>query len=484
MITSKPSEAWAISPMIKKKLKMKLKLSFRNRIAFYYIISSALLITLVFIVIYQMVSLSVYEHINDDIQNEVEKHINEIEIDTNNSYLIQVDEWREREHNTMDVNPVFVQFFDANRTLIDKSPNLKMLDLVLSSNENSNQFIDTFLNEKPIRQIQVPLNHHSEEVGYLIVAMSLDDAIMVLSNLRNIMFVAFPLILISLFFMARFIVGRSIQPINSIIQTSNRISTENLSERIELPHNKDELFILSKNINDLLDRIENAVEREKQFTSDASHELRTPLAVIKGTLEVLIRKSRTQSEYEEKIKYSILEVDRLNHMVDNLLLLARFENQNLDIKKEPVYLNATILDALSRFSQKIKERNIQVKYEFEDEFIIQSDIYLVSIIIGNILSNAIKYSSQNSTIFIELKNENNQILCIIQDHGIGITKEDLDKIYNRFYRSDVSNHPEIKGTGLGLSIVKRLCNLLKIDFLIESSVSNGSTVKLNFSNLL
>jgi signal transduction histidine kinase len=251
-----------------------------------------------------------------------------------------------------------------------------------------------------------------------------------------------------------------------------------------LPHNKDELFILSKNINDLLDRIENAVEREKQFTSDASHELRTPLAVIKGTLEVLIRKPRTQSEYEEKIKYSILEVDRLNHMVDNLLLLARFENQNLDIKKEPVYLNATILDALARFSQKIKERNIQINYKFEDEFIIHSDIYLVSMIIGNILSNAIKYSTQNSTIFIELKNENNQIICVIQDYGIGITKEDLDKIYNRFYRSDVSSHPEIKGTGLGLSIVKRLCNLLKIDFLIESSVSKGTTVKLNFSNLL
>lgn len=463
---------------------MKLKLSFRNRIAFYYIMSTAILITLVFLVIYQMVHFSVYEHINDDIQNEVEKHINEIEIDTNNSYLIQVDEWREREHNTVDVNPVFVQFFDANYALIDKSPNLKTLDLVLSSKEQSNEFIDTFLNEKPIRQIQVPFYHQSEVVGYLIVAMSLDDAVMVLSNLRNIMLIAFPLILVSLFFIARFIVGRSIQPINSIIQTSNRISTENLSERIELPYNKDELFILSKNINDLLDRIENAVEREKQFTSDASHELRTPLAVIKGTLEVLIRKPRTQSEYEEKIKYSIVEVDRLNQMVDNLLLLARFENQNLDTKKDPLYLNAIILDALTRFSQKINEKNIQVSYHFEDEFSINSDIYLVSIIIGNILSNAIKYSKQDSTVFIKLKRENNQILCIIQDQGIGINKEDLDKIYNRFYRSEVSNHPEIKGTGIGLSIVKRLCDLLKIELLIESSLSNGTTVKLNFpSNL-
>jgi len=331
-----------------------LKFSFRNRIAFYYIISTALLITIVFLVIYQMVSLSVYNHINDDIQNEVEKHLQEIEIDHNNTYLIQVDEWREREHNTVDVNPVFVQFFDSNNELIDKSPNLKKLNLKLYPENRKNEFIDTYLNKKPIRQIQVPLYDNQKVIGHLVVAMSLDDAIMVLSNLRNILAIAFPLILISLFLIARFIVGRSIKPIKTIIETSKQISRENLSSRINLPHNKDELFVLSKTINDLLDRIENAVEREKQFTSDASHELRTPLAVIKGTLEVLVRKPRNQSEYEEKINYSIKEVDRLNQLVDELLLLARFENQKQNTKKEPVFLNALILDVLARFSQKTK----------------------------------------------------------------------------------------------------------------------------------
>ncbi|RAR46924.1 sensor histidine kinase [Flavobacterium lacus] len=457
------------------------KLSFRNRIAFYYIISTALLITIVFVVIYQMVSLSVYNHINDDIQNEVEKHLQEIEIDRNNSYLIQVDEWREREHNTVDVNPVFVQFFDSNNKLIDKSPNLKKLNLKLYPENRNDEFIDTYLNKKPIRQIQVPLNDNEKVIGRLIVAMSLDDAIMVLSNLRKILAIAFPLILISLFLIARFIVGRSIKPIKTIIETSKQISRENLSSRIDLPQNKDELFVLSKTINDLLDRIENAVEREKQFTSDASHELRTPLAVIKGTLEVLVRKPRSQSEYEEKINYSIKEVDRLNQLVDELLLLARFENQKEASKKEQVFLNALILDNLARYSQKINNKNITIIHDFKDDFFILSDNYLVSIIISNLLSNAIKYSNQDGVVSIYLLKENNQIICKIHNNGIGIPRDELDKIENRFFRSQSVLETNTKGTGLGLSIVKRLTNLLNIEVKIQSKLNSETIVELRFN---
>ena len=458
-----------------------MNLSFRNRIAFYYIISTAVLVAIVFVIIYQIVHLNVFNHINSDIKNEVEKHLGEIEIDHHDTYLIQVDQWRSREHNTVDVNPVFIQFYDRDGELIDKSPNLKNLNLELYSDESDNLFIDTNLNKKPIRQIQVPLIDKNKVVGHLIVAMSLDDAQMVLSNLRQILLVSFPIILILLFLFARFIVGRSIKPINTIIETSKQISRENLSARIDLPPNKDELFVLSKTINDLLDRIEKAVEREKQFTSDASHELRTPLAVIKGTLEVLIRKPRNQSEYEEKINYSIKEVDRLNQLVDELLLLARFENQKEASKNEQVFLNALILDNLARYSQKINSKNITIQHDFNDDFFIISDGYLVSIIISNLLSNAIKYSNQNGIVSVYLFKENNQIICKIHNHGIGIPTEELDKIENRFYRSQSALETNTKGTGLGLSIVKRLTDLLNIDFKIQSRLNDGTIVELRFN---
>jgi signal transduction histidine kinase len=435
---------------------------------------------MVFFVIYQIIDFSVNTHINDDIQTEVEKHLEEIEIDRNNTYLIQVDQWRAREHNTVNVNPVFVQFFDINDKLIDKSPNLKGLQLKLYDYKLDNSYIDTYLNNKPIRQIQVPLFDNKKIVGHLFVAMSLDDATMILSNLRNTLLIAFPLILIILFLIARLIAGRSIRPVAMITETSSRITRDNLKDRIKLPQNKDELFILSKTINDLLDRIENAVEREKQFTSDASHELRTPLTVLKGTLEVLIRKPREQLEYEDKINFCITEVNRLNNLVDQLLLLARFENQKQSLKIEKVYLNALILDILTLYSEKLNKKKIEIKHSFTKNYYINSDTYLVSIIISNIISNAIKYTPEKGTISIAIFQKKNKIICSITDNGIGISEGDLDKIFNPFYRSNAINHPEIKGSGLGLSIVKRIAQLLKTEFEIQSEINKGTIVILSF----
>jgi signal transduction histidine kinase len=454
--------------------------SFKNRIAFNYIITTALLIFVVFFTIYSIVKLSVYNHLNNDIGKEVKNHMNEIEIRNSSIFLIHKEEWKEREHNTLDVNPVFIQFLDNNGNLIEKSPNLKKQTLTLHTNIEDKELFDTKLLDNKIRQIQIPIYNRTKKIGYLLIAMSLEDASMVLQNLSEVLIIAYPLILIVLFLIARFIAGRSIKPISSIIETSNIITKDNLTSRIPLPLNRDELYILSKTINNLLDRIENTIEREKEFTSDASHELRTPLTVIKGTLEVLIRKPRNPAEYEEKISYCISEVDRLNNLIDQLLLLARFENQKQSLKREKICLNAVILDSISRYSNTIQAKNIQVATEFKKDYYIETDIYLFSIIINNLISNALKYSDINTKLAITIKEDNNTIECGIIDSGIGIASKDVEKVFNQFFRSNSTEHPEIKGTGLGLSIVKKLCLLLSIDIKISSQENVGTAVMLSF----
>ena len=453
--------------------------SFKNRIAFNYIVSGSILIAIVFLFIYNIVKYSVNKHVNEEIQEELLKHLDDVSTDSNDTYLIQVDQWRAREHNSINVNPVFVQFYDNNKEVIDKSPNLKNSNLKLF-NDSNNIFIDTKLNDIPLRQIQTAIINKGEVVGYLVVAMSLEDFEIVLI-LKNILLITFPLILILLFLIARFFAGRSIKPVRTIIDTSSQITKDNLQTRIPLPKNKDELYVLSENINNLLNRIESAIDREKQFTSDASHELRTPLAVIKGTMEVLIRKPRNQQEYEEKILFCISEVDRLNHMVDQLLLLARFENQKQNVKQETIYLNALILDNLTRFSEKTENKKIKIVADFTEDFYVQSDNYLVSIIFSNLISNAIKYSNDNGKIELKLEKTSTDLIFTIADNGVGISEQDLNKIFNSFYRSDVTNHPDIKGTGLGLSIVKRLCDLLKIKISVESKINEKTKFTLIFS---
>lgn len=457
------------------------QLSFKNRIASNYIITTALLIFVVFFVIYSIVKFSVYVKVNNDIKKEVAKHLKEIEVKENCVLLVREEQWKQIQVNKVDVSPAFIQFVDELGALITKSPNLKQKKLKYYSNAINNELFDGKLDNISVRQIQVPLYQGTKIIGFLIVAISLEDSIMVLNNLFKILVFAYPLILLVLFLIARFIVGKSIKPISSIIETSNIITKDNLKSRIPLPAKKDELHLLSKTINNLLDRVENAFEREKQFTSDASHELRTPLAVIKGTLEVLIRKPRKEEEYKEKINFCINEVNRLNHLVDELLLLARFENQKQTLKIEKVSLNAAFLDVISRNSTILNEKKINCVAHFSKDFYVQTDAYLFSIIVNNILTNAIKYSKHNSTINFDIIEINNNLVCSITDTGIGIAEEDLQKIFHQFYRSKSNQHPEIKGTGLGLSIVKRLCTLLQIELQIESKENEGTKVMLTFA---
>ncbi|MGO4773034.1 ATP-binding protein [Flavobacterium sp. W22_SRS_FK3] len=457
------------------------QLSFKNRIALNYIITTALLILVVFSFIYFIVKYSVYSHTDQSIKIEIQNHLKEIKIENEKITLIDKEEWNEREHNTVDVNPVFVQFLDYNKKITEKSPNLKTKVLIFNNSVEDFELFDTKIGNHSIRQIQVPINVQAKKIGYVMVAMSLSDSILVLRNLLETLIFSFLFILILLFFIARFFAGRSIKPINEITNISGMITKDNLKVRIPLPKKRDELHKLSETINSLLNRIEDAIEREKQFTSDASHELRTPLTVIKGTLEVLIRKPRDNKEYEEKITYCINEVDHLNMLVDQLLLLARFENQKQNILPESVYLNALILDVITLNSEKINSKKINMKFDAEEDCYINCDNYLVVTIMRNIISNALKYTNSGGEVSVSLSKQPGKTVCKISDNGIGIAKEDIEAVFNPFFRSNSSVHPEIKGTGLGLSIVKRFTELLHITFQIESKMNQGTVVVLEFN---
>jgi len=453
--------------------------SIKNRIALYNLAGAATLTLVTFVVIYRIVSASVNYDINNDLQIEIDRHTNYVEQQSSFKGLVEDNEWGESEHKEIIINPVFVQIFDTNGKSIDKSPNLKNENLIL---DNFNgDYVDAKVSGIEIRQKQAPLLYKGQQKGFVIIAMSVAVPHRVLDNLLVILLIAYPIVLLVLFYITRIIAGSSLAPALNIIATTKKITENNFDKRVELPAKKDELFILSTAINDLLERIENAITREKQFTSDASHELRTPLAVIKGTLEVLIRKPRQTEEYEEKVRACIVEVNRLTNIVEQLLLLARFESNKAVINLKTTALDEVILQAMERYSPEIKEKQITLTFSFKEHFYVVTDAGMTSIIVENLLSNAIKYSFNEGRIAIGLAEANGKITATINDNGQGIAAADLARVYEQFYRSEAVENTAIKGTGLGLSIVKRLCDLLSIQIAISSEKGRGTTVKLIFN---
>ena len=456
-----------------------MSLNFKNRIAFHYMIATAVIMAIVFGAIFFIVKGTVLHNLDSDLSYEADKHSGEIKFIGDSILFINKEEWAEREHKEIQVNPVFIQLMDNYGRLTDKSPNLKQDTLSFKQSEFGGHF-NSSITGRTIRQVQLPIERNGKISGYILVAMSSDSAFSVILKLRNVLIISFFIVLIGLYFISRFLAGRSILPVQKMTDTIARITKNNLKERVGLPPHNDEIYTLSASFNALLERIEKAIEREKQFTSDASHELRTPLATLRGTLEVLIRKPRTEEEYKDKIQYSLKEIDRMTVTLEQLLLLARLDTVSSQKESAWMPLSDIIEASIASFKAPMTDKNIHVSFtnDCANKALVPS--FYSRIIIDNVLSNAIKYSHQDEEIKIGLIEHNNQIICSVEDRGIGIRQEDLGHIFEGFYRSDALNHKHIVGNGLGLSIAKKCADAMDTVLTMESELNRGTKVTIIF----
>ena len=457
-----------------------MKLNFRNRIATWYLVATALLIAGLFSAIYIIVNNTVYSHLDSDLDLELNEVKNSIVNAGGQIIFANPFEWNEREHGQIEVNPTFVQVSDKQGKVIRKTGNLVSDSLEFRNAVNYKIYFDSELSGSPIRQVQYPYFDSDGSVKvYLSIAVPLEESALVLSNLREALVISFPAILLILFLVTRLIAGKSIAPIHNVINTANKISKANIAERISLPPHNDEIHALTSTINGLLNRLEDALLRERQFTSDASHELRTPLSIIKGTLEVLIRKPREVIQYEEKIRYCISETDRMTRLIDQLLLLARYDTGKVNPVKTEFLFSEIIEMVLQRLDPLLEDKRISVNRDIDKNLILNADPGMTEIILENILTNAIKYSGNESSIDIKAVRNGSGILFSVKDYGIGMTEQQIKNIFDRFYRADASRSSEAGGFGLGLAISKKLCDIQDIKINVESALDKGTNFKLH-----
>lgn len=458
-------------------------LNLKNRIALNYILATSVSITLLFTLIYFVVFRTVYSHLDSDLDAEINEVYSGLVVLNDTLIFANPYEWDEKEHGQIEVNPTFVQVINAEGNPLKRTPNMRGSNLFFNKSLGEKKYFNTSFSGSPVRQLQISIQNPTGNVlGYLLVAVPLKESEIVLENLSYTLLVCYPLVLIILFFMSRFIAGKVVAPINKVIDTATRITKENLYERIDMPKHHDEIYTLTLTINNLLSRLEDVIIREKQFTADASHELRTPLSIIKGNLEVLIRKPRDTQQYLEKINYVINEIDRMSHLVDQLLDLARIESSHVKPNITQFDLKILVADLRLRLSNLLQEKNLVIELQGVEEFLVRADFSMVEVMIANIISNAIKYSQLNGRIEISFRSTVNGIECSIRDYGSGIPKNQLNKVFDRFYRVDESRNSQTTGKGLGLAIVKRLAELQNIRIQIDSDVNIGTTVSLFFPN--
>ncbi|MEL7588043.1 MAG: HAMP domain-containing sensor histidine kinase [Prolixibacteraceae bacterium] len=455
--------------------------SYSNRIALNFLTATAVLIVIIFSLIYLMVYQTMYSRLNTILDKECNEVAGGITLTGNHFLFNDQAEWSEWEHIQMEVNPIFIQIADHTGEIVKSSANLMGTKLGLVKDESSKIFLNAMLSTGKIRLVQTTLTNTSgETAGYLTIAVPLEETQQVLENLLMVLLLTFPIALAVLYYITRFIAQRSILPVKLLTESAAKITGKNLNRRITLPRQKDELYTLTDTINSLLDRVEDTMAREKQFSSDASHELRTPLSALKGTLELMVRKPRDLAYYHEKTGTCLAEVNRMSVLVDQLLLLARYESSVTNFDLTTVNLKNIVLDIIARQADILEQKGIELGLSIGSGSAVLTNAFMLEQIIENILTNAVKYSHTNGIIRISATLINEHTALTIRDAGIGMTGQEISKIFDRFYRADESRSFQGRGYGLGLSIVKKFADLLQITIRVESQPQKGSSFTLTF----
>ncbi|MFT7247893.1 MAG: signal transduction histidine kinase [Arcticibacterium sp.] len=456
-----------------------MSLKIKDRLALNYLVATSLLMAAVFSIIYFVVEEVVMFNIDRDLSFELNKHTEEVLITGDELRFVNMAEWEEREHLEVQVNPVFIQIVNVDGKIMGRSPNLKNYSLHFIGQNNS-EFYDQKIGNQRVRTAQIALEEKGQISGYILAAMSLESSLIVLQKLFDILLISYGVVVLVIFCFSRILSGRLVRPIKHLSESMDDINRNSLSERVLLPANQDEIYSLSLNFNRLLDRNEEALIRERQFTADASHQLRTPLSVLKGTLEVLIRRERKRTEYEDKINFCINEIDRMGKSAEQLLTIARMDNHQATGMEKRLKLK-TIIDAIiQRFDPIIQQQNLKVNFHSTVKKNYWTEAYYSDLILENLISNALKYSPKNAEIHILLDEDENGLCCAIKDSGIGIRPEDLERIFNSFYRSNAPEHLQVKGNGLGLAIARKAADSFGARLEVKSDFGKGSCFSLYF----
>lgn len=226
---------------------------------------------------------------------------------------------------------------------------------------------------------------------------------------------------------------------------------------------------------------ENLEQMRKDFIANVSHEFRTPLTVIKGNLESIIDGMIPENQVIDNIRNLLKETDRLQKMVQNLLDLSRLEADKVSLELAEQEINSIIKDTVRTLRPLTNAKKININLSLEEEIPpILTDYDKMKQLFIIFMDNAIKFSNENSTIYVSTKLSNGKLEISIKDNGTGIEENQLIFLGERFYKADKSRRYSSKGMGLGLSIAKNLCKLLKGDFFIESEIDKGTTIRISF----
>jgi heavy metal sensor kinase len=375
-----------------------------------------------------------------------------------------------------------VDIFDprGRRDSKDSRSSSKELSLSPEALKNAAQGLPTFetidfAKSYPVRILTLPVVEAGRVSNLVRVGMSLENMYKTRRRFLIIMASVLPLALLLSGGGGWLLARRALKQVDRMTRTAQRISGEYLDERLQETGNGDELDRLAKTLNDMLERLNDAFHQVRRFSADASHELQTPLTILKGEMEVALRLKRSPEEYQQVLKSGLEEIDRINHLVEGLLLLARADAGVLRMDFQPVELKAILLEIYEQMKLVAGDHSLNIHSDAPVPVFVSGDREHLRRLLLNLVDNAIKYTPAGGEVTLSLESDNDWASIVISDTGIGITKDEQQKIFSRFHRATDTRARDAKGVGLGLSIAQSIVEVHGGRIDVESVPDRGST---------
>ena len=301
-------------------------------------------------------------------------------------------------------------------------------------------------------------------------------------DLVDTMLFLLPLLVLVLIYLGSRLIDRILTPIHAITHAAERINIQHLTTTIPLPEKDDELHALVEAFNAMIHRLDAGREQIERFNSDVSHELRTPLTIIRGEVELALRRPRTASEYQTTLTTVSREVHRMQSLIDTLLLLVEYAHSDIAMARSLVEIDTLLSEVVSRYEERLRAKQINCDREGIEPTRRPANAELLSVVFSNLIDNAIKYSPEGSTLRLTLSPQGDRARFVIEDEGIGIPAEHIPHLTDRFFRVETSrsksNTKTTSGFGLGLSLVQTIVELHHGTMTITSKEGKGTRVEV------
>lgn len=328
-----------------------------------------------------------------------------------------------------------------------------------------------------LRLLSSPLKQEGRLVGVVQVARNLGPLLQTLGELRLVYLLIVPFALFWLCLGGWLLSDQLVAPVLEITEAARGINSDNLSRRLPVSRHNDELGAMVVTFNQMLERLEGAFRRVRQFSGDASHELRTPLTILRGETEVALRWAKTPEEFRDMIRSNLEEVDRMERIIENLLLLAKSESGELTLEVREFNLSDLVqaLYLQGRTLGEAKRIRVNLRVDVDEEMRIRGDELRLRQLFLNLIANGIKYTPEGGSLELAILHEGAMARVDVTDTGIGIPVEAQPYIFDRFYRVDKARNRMDGGSGLGLSIVKSIVVAHGGRISVQSIPGKGST---------